>query len=79
MFGIGNNQDLNKEEVTDVVGQHLESFIAIFIKGLSKLDNFAVANKLEVEGERYAYQFNIHRKGTQGYKEIENNFPQAQQ
>lgn len=79
MFGLGNSEEMSKEEVTDVVGQHLESFIAIFIKGLGKLENFAVGNKLEVEGVRYAYQFNIHKQGTKGFKEIDRKFQQAQQ
>lgn len=81
MFGWGSDKPREveyKKEVTDIVGQHLESFIAFFVKGAKDLENFAVGHIIEVDGEKYAYQFNLHREGTQGYQEIERRKQQAQ-
>lgn len=79
MFGIGNSQEVDEQEYTDIVGQHLESFIAVFIRSIGKLNNFAVGNMLSIGGEKYAYQFNLHREGTQGFREIHSKFQEAQQ
>lgn len=80
MFGWGKDAPKKaeeKEEFTDIVGQHLESFIAFFVKAVNRVDNFAVGHIIEVNGERYAYQFNLHREGTQGYNEIQSRREEA--
>lgn len=79
MFGLGSSDKLDEHEITDIVGQHLESFIAIFVMNAGKLDNFAVGNVLGVGDSTYAYQFNLHREGTQGYREIKGKMNQLQE
>lgn len=70
--------DITKDQFTDVIGENLESLIALTIGLLPHpLDNFSVANELVIGGDNYRYQFVLGREGEDFYEQMEDNFREA--
>lgn len=69
--------NLTQDELTDVIGEHLESLIALFVGLIGRLNNFSVANEIVIAGERYRYQFVLGRQGKEFYRQMEEEFKEA--
>jgi len=69
-----------REELTDIAGQHFETFLAILIKILPEnVGTFGVGNKINVEGEDYRYQAVIAKKGHPMFDKMEEEYQKMNQ
>lgn len=67
-----------KEEFTDLVGKHLETFIAILVKALpGEIGQFGTGHKIHVDGDTYRYYFIMAKEGHPTYQELEKDYQQV--
>lgn len=67
-----------KDELTDLTGKHLESFIALLIKSLpGNVGNFGVGHRLNIEGDNYRYYFVMAQEGHPVYDQLEMQYEQT--
>ena len=65
------------DQITDVIGQNIESLLALFIGLSDRVDNFSVANEIQVFGESYRYQLVVGREDQEFYQQMEERFREA--
>lgn len=69
--------NISKDELTDVIGQNLESLIALLVGLGGELKDFSVANQISIAGVNYRYQFVVGCEGGSFYSQLEQHFRDA--
>lgn len=64
-------------EIADIIGEHLESLIALIVGIGGKAKTFGVSSKLHIAGTSYRYEFVAVKEGTELYEKMEENYEEV--
>lgn len=66
-----------KEQLTDTVGKHLESLIAMLMMWQKELGAFGVGNHVQVGDKKYFYHFIVAREDHPSYTQLIENYTEV--
>lgn len=68
-----------RDQLTDLTGKHLESFIALLVKVFpGEIGQFGTGHKINVDGDDYRYYFVMAKEGHPTFQNLENQYQNLQ-